>query len=155
MGLTERSLEEKAFEIPENSGTQVDEQGERSLEEKLFTVLDGMALGASSERECRALLKELWKLPESEEFRLPVDSKLYPSYLEIIQQPMDLKTIEKKLDSNSYCSVTGFIWDMRLLWQNAKQFNKPGSEIYKNAQKLVLVWSVITCLLYRVHFPFR
>ena len=93
-------------------------------------------LGFLGAHECRKFLKELWELPETKEFRLPVDTELYPSYKDIIQKPMDLKTIESKLDSNIYCSISEFVWDMRLIWRNAKNFNKPGSKIWKNAKLL-------------------
>jgi len=49
---------------------------------------------------------------------------------------MDLGTIEKKLKKGTYQSAYEFAEDMRLVWDNAKAFNRPGSDIYMTAENL-------------------
>ena len=81
---------------------------------------------------------EFAKRPEAEGFLEPVDwVKLdIPLYPNIIKNPMDLGTIKGKLDRAEYSSIFHFDKDMRLIWNNAKKFNRPGSNIYKSAEYL-------------------
>ena len=56
---------------------------------------------------------------------------------------MDLGTIKSKLDRAEYISIFDFDKDMRLVWNNAKKFNMPGSSIYKSAGFLRREWDQI------------
>jgi hypothetical protein len=62
-------------------------------------------------------------------FRLPVDPVRdnAPGYFEIIQNPMDLSTVKKKLSEHRYESVQAFVSDLHLIWDNALVFNGPES----------------------------
>ena len=48
---------------------------------------------------------------------------------------MDLSTIEEKMNHNQYSTPYDFAKDMRLIYQNACTFNKPGSSFYGAASK--------------------
>lgn len=47
-----------------------------------------------------------------------------------VQTPMDLGTINKKLERNKYSSPQEVFADLRLIWGNCKVFNEEGSEVY-------------------------
>ncbi|CAM9699444.1 unnamed protein product, partial [Discosporangium mesarthrocarpum] len=71
-------------------------------------------------------------------FHEPVDTELYPSYLEKIDDPMDLGTIKGKLERWQYRrnDPHGFARDVRLVWHNCKVYNKQGSNIWNTAAYL-------------------
>lgn len=67
--------------------------------------------------------------------RLP-DKAEYPVYFQEIKDPIALDTIKKKSKRKKYQSLEQFIKDIDLLFNNAKQFNEEGSEIYQDAVEL-------------------
>ncbi|XP_067123626.1 protein polybromo-1 isoform X3 [Centruroides vittatus] len=60
----------------------------------------------------------------------------YPEYYKVIHDPIDLKMIATKIQNNSYQTLTEFERDLLLMVKNAKTFNEPGSQIYKDAAAL-------------------
>lgn len=66
---------------------------------------------------------------------LPPKSK-FKDYYELIEQPIDIKTIEGKFRNHEYKSVNDLEKDFLLMVRNAKSYNKPGSQIYKDANFL-------------------
>jgi len=48
---------------------------------------------------------------------------------------MDLSTVQEKLDAGKYVSVDDFSKDVTLIWSNAMAYNRPDSDIWKNAEK--------------------
>ncbi|XP_041944369.1 protein polybromo-1 isoform X6 [Alosa sapidissima] len=72
--------------------------------------------------------------------RLP--SKVqYPDYYEIIKEPIDLKTIAQKIQINFYRSPHAMSKDIDLLVKNAKTYNEPGSQVFKDANTLKKVFA--------------
>jgi len=69
-------------------------------------------------------------------FRQPVSADDVPDYYEVIKQPMDLSTMEHKLDTNQYPNVDAFLADAQLIFDNCRTYNAEGSSYYKNATKL-------------------
>ena len=61
-------------------------------------------------------------------------NRLYPDYYEAIKNPMDLTKI--KANFQMYPTVDEVISDIRLVWDNCRFFNKPGSNLYAAADKL-------------------
>ena len=89
-------------------------------------------------RKALEALDELFSYSISKMFAEPVDpvrDKL-PTYFEIIENPMDLGTIRKKLLSNEYDSILDFKKDVQLVWDNSKKFNGPQSIIASLAKTL-------------------
>jgi len=78
---------------------------------------------------CNILLTDMKQNPLSEWFRDPVDYAALGlvDYPKIIQQPMDLSTIEKKLQRQQYLGADDFGSDVRLVWQNAITYNSASS----------------------------
>lgn len=56
------------------------------------------------------------------------------NYNEIIKHPMDLSTIRNKLDNGTYVEPWQFIEDVWLMLDNAKRFNRKGSNVYRGAE---------------------
>lgn len=63
---------------------------------------------------------------DSAEFRNPVDWKTFGllDYPSIIKKPMDLGTVKKNLNNNSYETVEDCLMDIDLVWTNCKTYNK-------------------------------
>ena len=58
-------------------------------------------------------------------------------YPDIIKRPMDLSTIQRKLESNEYQEPWQVCDDVRLMFDNAMLYNKKGSRVYRAAQKVI------------------
>jgi hypothetical protein len=89
-------------------------------------------------QQCDGILKFLLGKPEAEAYSAPVDWEFYglTDYPEIIKKPMDLGTIQAKMDEGKYPTPEKFAADVRLVWKNAMTYNRPDSEIYITADKL-------------------
>lgn len=61
---------------------------------------------------------------------MKADPVLTPLY------PADLTTMELKLESNLYPTMTEFLYDANLIFQNCRQYNPENSTYVKNANKL-------------------
>jgi hypothetical protein len=74
------------------------------------------------------------KLPEKHEL---------PDYYEVIKHPMDLSTIKVRLRAGSYKSWAALSADIKLMCDNAREYNQPGSEIYEDADALQNIFTAI------------
>ncbi|KAL9063419.1 MAG: hypothetical protein Q9157_008257 [Trypethelium eluteriae] len=79
----------------------------------------------AQQKSLAEILKNVRKVKDAKAFVDRVDPvKLnLPTYFEIIQTPMDLKTIESKLKNSEYKSVAGLASDFDLMIQNSHTFN--------------------------------
>ena len=66
-------------------------------------------------------------------FQLLPSRKRYPEYFELIKEPMDLKMAAEKIQKNKYKEISELEKDLQLIFTNARTFNEPGSQIYKDA----------------------
>ncbi|XP_077995606.1 protein polybromo-1-like [Glandiceps talaboti] len=64
--------------------------------------------------------------------KLPARSA-YPEYYDVINNPIDMKIIAKKIKNDQYNSLHALEKDFLLMVKNAKTFNEPGSQVYKDA----------------------
>ncbi|XP_053202089.1 protein polybromo-1-like isoform X2 [Panonychus citri] len=62
--------------------------------------------------------------------------KDYPDYYEIIENPIDMKTIQVNVRSDQYATEDAFIADLKQMFDNCKQYNEEGSQIYRDAETL-------------------
>jgi hypothetical protein len=89
-------------------------------------------------KKCLNLVQKLKKHNCSAPFLLPVDVEglgLY-DYYDVVQEPMDLSTVEKKLKNGEYSSVHEFGTDIRKIWNNAFNYNTEASSIYQMTTKM-------------------
>jgi len=100
---------------------------------KVFTPLEGRA---------NELLKGLRKYKnESGQVainnfeRLP-DKTERPEYYAAIRNPISLDLIKKKLKRKKYTNIDQVLQDLELMFENAKAYNKEGSEIHTDAIEL-------------------
>ncbi|KAI0375461.1 hypothetical protein BV20DRAFT_960622 [Pilatotrama ljubarskyi] len=80
-------------------------------------------------RACQNALKKLQTAKHAALFLQPVDPvrDRAPNYFDIIKSPMDLSTMSAKLASGQYKDRFAFEADFRLMINNAKTYNVPGS----------------------------
>lgn len=89
-------------------------------------------------KKCLNLLQRLKKHNCVGPFLQPVDVEglgLW-DYYDIVPEPMDLSTVEKKLKNGDYMSVSDFGADVRKIWSNAMAYNTEGSAIYNMTLKI-------------------
>jgi len=82
-----------------------------------------------SMERCNILLADMRTNPLSEWFREPVDHVALElhDYPQVVQTPMDLGSIHKKMERSQYISTEDFAHDVRLVWQNAITYNSTAS----------------------------
>ncbi|KAM9482460.1 polybromo 1, like isoform 1-T2 [Clarias gariepinus] len=129
-GDVEDDEEEEESEDADNPGVSTEEEMSPNymkgiLEQLLETLL---SYTDSSGR----LVSELFQ-------KLP--SKLqYPDYYAIIKEPIDLRTIAQRIQMGHYKSINAMAKDIILLTKNAKAYNEPGSQVYKDANTIKKVF---------------
>ena len=64
-------------------------------------------------RRCHAVLDRLCSDPFAAVFLEPVDTNVYTDYLDMIESPMDLGTVGRKLKGRKYMGPEAFARDMR------------------------------------------
>ena len=57
----------------------------------------------------------------------------YPDYYILINKPIALANMKAKIDSDQYRSLGELEKDIRLMCNNARDYNEEGSKIYDNA----------------------
>ena len=90
---------------------------------------------------CWEVLKELqharnWSFAQF--FYAPVDPVALniPTYFQIIKKPMDLGTIQSKLENNAYEKASEFREDVQLIFKNCYKFNSEGEFVNDCGHKL-------------------
>jgi Bromodomain len=80
---------------------------------------------------CGEILDRIQKKDTYSIFLEPVDVSEAPEYDKIIKRPMDLSSIRKRLNADSYQSLSAFHDDLNLIWSNCLTYNGPEpSNIY-------------------------
>ncbi|KAB7498071.1 Bromodomain and WD repeat-containing protein 3, partial [Armadillidium nasatum] len=89
------------------------------------------------QQQCRDLLKSMFERQDSIPFRFPVDLSRFEDYSQVIDVPMDLSTIREELAAGAYASPLDFAKDVRLVFQNSKNYNTNNkSRIYSMTVRL-------------------
>ena len=85
------------------------------------------------------LLKQSEKDPERDiigPFMIKPCEETYPDYYSVINNPMDMETIKKRIKSNSYKTLKKFKSDVILMFENCKAYNEPTSILHQDACEL-------------------
>jgi len=85
----------------------------------------------------KSILKEVCSSSFAEPFLLPVDEEEAPGYTDLIEHPMDLSTMRKRVASGLYDNNPAeFVRDTRLIWHNCALYNDINSQIVSWAFKV-------------------
>ncbi|KAK7108775.1 PH-interacting protein-like [Littorina saxatilis] len=74
-------------------------------------------------QQCSDLLSFMLECEDAGPFKEPVNREIYPNYYNVIENPMDLGTVEGRLVSEFYSSPVDFAKDVRLIFHNSRNFN--------------------------------
>ncbi|PVI00487.1 histone acetyltransferase GCN5 [Periconia macrospinosa] len=122
----------------------------------VFTPIDPLSIPAIQETgwspEMDALAREPRRGPHFNEFRRflyqiqnhqsawpflkPVDKDEVPDYYNVITSPMDLTTMEERLENGAYMEPKDLVDDLKLIFTNCKKYNEPTTVYAKCAVKL-------------------
>nr|XP_019939678.1 PREDICTED: nucleosome-remodeling factor subunit BPTF isoform X7 [Paralichthys olivaceus] len=69
-------------------------------------------------------------------FLEPVDPNDAPDYYRVIKEPMDLSTMEERLQKREYVKLTEFVADMTKIFDNCRYYNPSDSPFYQCAEVL-------------------
>ena len=107
------------------------EDESKKEELQMPTVDDSAPILYHWERAARRMMTGIMKHPKAFIFNEEVDPvKLnIPDYFNIITNPMDFGTIEKKLKAHEYLSMQQFLQDVELVFQNAFHYNGMESSV--------------------------
>ncbi|XP_032303198.1 protein polybromo-1 isoform X10 [Coturnix japonica] len=101
------------------------------LKEILEQLLEAVAVATNPSGR---LISELFqKLPSKVQ---------YPDYYAIIKEPIDLKTIAQRIQNGTYKSIHAMAKDIDLLAKNAKTYNEPGSQVFKDANAIKKIFNM-------------
>lgn len=81
----------------------------------------------------RPLLSELQAHAASWPFRQPVNTDDVPDYLTVVTHPIDLSTMESRLEANRYQTMAEFTADFRQIIANCRAYNDADTTYCKNA----------------------
>ncbi|KAM7170448.1 protein polybromo-1 isoform 3-T9 [Macrochelys suwanniensis] len=123
--------EEEEDEGHDNQGAISEISSPSYLKEILEQLLEAIAIATNPSGR---LISELFqKLPSKVQ---------YPDYYAIIKEPIDLKTIAQRIQNGSYKSIHAMAKDIDLLAKNAKTYNEPGSQVFKDANAIKKIFNM-------------
>ncbi|XP_064374767.1 protein polybromo-1 isoform X14 [Dromaius novaehollandiae] len=123
--------EEEDEEGHDNQGTNSELSSPGYLKEILEQLLEAVAVATNPSGH---LISELFqKLPSKVQ---------YPDYYAIIKEPIDLKTIAQRIQNGTYKSIHAMAKDIDLLAKNAKTYNEPGSQVFKDANAIKKIFNM-------------
>lgn len=122
--------------------------------EKVPPLKPNAALKNRQVAYCLKFVKDMLRMKDGFAFSKPIDQlwsvDQLPGYFEMISTPMDLDTVRQRLESGHYMTspgkdeveevkfdVTKFSVDVRLIFNNARTYNRPGDLFYEAATRLL------------------
>ncbi|KAK4214561.1 histone acetyltransferase GCN5 [Rhypophila decipiens] len=94
--------------------------------------------------ELRRFLYQIQNHKQAWPFLTPVNRDEVPDYYKVIEEPMDLSTMEEKLERDQYPTPKDLVHDLKLIFKNCKQYNDATTVYTKCAVKLEkFMWTQI------------
>jgi histone acetyltransferase len=94
--------------------------------------------------ELRRFLNEIQNHKQAWPFLKPVNKDEVPDYYNTIASPMDLSTIEERLERDFYAAPKDLVSDLKLVFNNCRQYNDATTVYTKCAVKLEkCMWKLI------------
>ena len=109
------------------------------IETHIKSLNQGLQLAMPKlKQKCGEVLKALQSHAHGWVFNSPVDpvELNLPDYFEVIEKPMDLGTVKKKLENGVYRSLKEVEGDINLTFDNAMLYNPEGSVVSNMAKEL-------------------
>jgi len=102
-----------------------------------------MNIFEKAKQTCLSMTKNLIQNKNGGPFSIPVDYVALgiPHYPEIVKNPMDLGTVQKRLTGGEYDSVDQWMDDVRLTFSNATSFNPPDHPVHQMAKSLDIAFN--------------
>ncbi|KAL3517632.1 hypothetical protein ACH5RR_020221 [Cinchona calisaya] len=135
-GIPKKAI--KVEDIPglREAGWTPDQYG-HSQYKMVSSLTDGFSHQKAMTSFMRSLIKVMHDHPDAWPFKEPVDGRDVPDYYDIIKDPMDLKTMSKRVESETYyLTLDMFIADVKRMFLNARTYNSPETIYYKCATRL-------------------
>uniref|UniRef100_A0A7E4UPN0 Bromo domain-containing protein n=1 Tax=Panagrellus redivivus TaxID=6233 RepID=A0A7E4UPN0_PANRE len=139
----EQAAQKEREEAEENAAAESEEEVEEEVEPE---TADSDEKDTTPEMEvrdfspfqlfCDMLLRKMMAKDPEEYFTDPVSPTIAPDYYKIIEHPMDFTTMLKKIRLNQYEDIDSIRHDVKLISENAMEYNGPFSIYYLAAQKL-------------------
>jgi histone acetyltransferase len=93
------------------------------------------------------LLNDLQNHASSWPFLTPVNKDDVADYYDVIKEPMDLSTMESKLEADQYATPEDFTRDAKLIFNNCRKYNNESTPYAKCANKLEkFMWQQIKAI---------
>lgn len=94
---------------------------------------------------CQDVMTEIQKQKYADfvyPFKEPVDpvAQGIPTYFSVVKTPMDLSTVQTKLNTGHYTTSKDFEKDIAQIYTNCYKFNPPGNPIHECGKKLEALW---------------
>ncbi|EOO00871.1 putative histone acetyltransferase gcn5 protein [Phaeoacremonium minimum UCRPA7] len=82
------------------------------------------------------LLNDMQNHASAWPFLVPVNKDDVADYYDVIKEPMDLSTMESKLEADQYPTPEEFTKDAKLIFENCRRYNSENTPYTKSANKL-------------------
>ncbi|CAG8956660.1 hypothetical protein HYFRA_00012204 [Hymenoscyphus fraxineus] len=145
-----RHMEQLAlFALPRNDGDEMEDQssgeeeddvqsksasaGTATLEAK---VKEDLSPPSNDRTRLASLLQAMQKHPSSWPFLSPISKDEVPDYYDVIQEAMDLGTMDQRLAAGNYAMPEPFFQDAMLIFDNCRKYNNETTPYAKSANKL-------------------
>lgn len=97
-----------------------------SKSKKIKVTASGLLMNPKRKAQCGKVLAGLKRRQQTNTsiFLQPVsDSRFVQDYRSKIENPMDLGTMQLKLDKDEYPTISSFVWDLRRVFSNCLRYN--------------------------------
>jgi hypothetical protein len=113
--------------------------------EKIIDVL------SSKLKRCRSVFNRFCIHPDIVPFLEMIDvdhikqNGVTTDYYSLIKSPMWLREVHSRLVNGTYDCEFDFAWDIRLIFKNCMEYNKPESKLYKTSLRLLDFFEQLFC----------